>query len=847
MFARAHLVLVAALAASAAAQEELLRDLHRHFPIDNSASTAIDVGDLDGDGDLDAYCAQTSEQDFLCLNQGKADFELVWFGKVPEKPVFGHDTQALRLGDVDGDGDLDAIHGINSNEPNLLFRNDGSASFTDVSSAAMPTTFESTFDAALADVEGDGDLDVWFVNRGQPFFDPMNVLFLNDGSGVFADGSAQVPAGTADGKVVRFADLDLDGDVDGVVASLSADSAYLNDGSGVFTEVAGAFSVHGTSYTMDVGDVTGDGFPDVVKEGVAFNTLGLFVNDGSGVFTLSAAAIPATSEDPRDAELLDLDGDGDRDLIVANDGATRVYVNDGDGTFSEDPALAIADDDQTQDMATGDADGDGDADLFLANWIEQNRFYFGNGKGLFVDPTALHLPSDHFHSFAVDLGDVDGDGWVDAYVTGGGGAFDGFQDRLLINDGAGALQEIPGLLPVEDDAGKSVALGDVDGNGTLDAVIGVDGQSKLYTNDGAGVFYDQPQAVPVETSETTAVEFGDVDGDGDNDALLGNRLALNLLWRNDVSIDETFADVSGSLPPHADWTADVGFADFDGDGDLDAFLGSAFGQNRLYLNDGGGMFADATSLLFTGIDNTGGVAVGDVDADGDPDVLAANDNPGLTNTLYLNDLAGSGVMIDGTSQLPAVVDRSDDVALADMDGDGDLDAVVDRGNSVVVLVNDGAGSFSDTGGPVSHFAGFNLLDFAVADLDRDGDPDVVAAVPGTQDRLFHGTARHVAWREIPRTGKDLTMDVYGPAGEPFVLGFAQGTGLFEVPPYGTFLLDLPTFQHLTAGILDGNGTSSVTGPVPDNPLLVGFPLFWQGAVGFDFKLTNAEETRFTDL
>ncbi|MCI0587851.1 MAG: FG-GAP-like repeat-containing protein, partial [Planctomycetes bacterium] len=124
------------------------------------------------------------------------------------------------------------------------------------------------------------------------------------------------------------------------------------------------------------------------------------------------------------------------------------------------------------------------------------------------------------------------------------------------------------MLPAESDYTPAVALGDVDGDGDLDAFVGNSGQNRLYLNGGTGVFTDVTATnLPALFDSTTAVALGDVDGDGDLDAFIGN---------------------PGIFPAPG-------------------------GQNRLYLNGGTGVFTDVTATnLPSLLDYTTAVALGDV-------------------------------------------------------------------------------------------------------------------------------------------------------------------------------------------------------------------------------------------
>ena len=188
---------------------------------------------------------------------------------------------------------------------------------------------------------------------------------------------------------------------------------------------------------------------------------------------------------------------------------------------------------------------------------------------------------------------------------------------------------------------KSVTLGDVDGDGDLDAFVANYNQAnRVWLNDGSGTFTDSSQSLG--NSKSFGVTLGDVDGDGDLDAFVANRHQGNRVWLNDGS--GTFTNSSQNLGNSS--SVGVTLGDVDGDGDLDAFVANLDQQaNRVWLNDGSGTFTDSSQSL--GSSKSRGITLGDVDGDGDLDAFVAN--TGQANRVWLND--GSGTFTDSSQML----------------------------------------------------------------------------------------------------------------------------------------------------------------------------------------------------
>jgi hypothetical protein len=385
---------------------------------------------------------------------------------------------------------------------------------------------KDTLDVDLADIDGDGDLDL-FVADGSASAAPFpNKVFLNDGAGHFTDATATVlpPGPPANSTEVDFADIDGDGDLDAVVANLGPNQLLVNDGAGHFSDASAqlpqaappgppGFAVPFPPFFIEISaearfaDVDGDGDPDLLianENPFPFGPPGdfnrLLINDGAGSFTETQGRLPVAINQSAGFAVGDLDGDGDLDLIEVNIGVNRAFINDGSGSFADETASRLAAAGRsTRKGVLGDVDGDGDLDLFEGNSRnEQNRLFLNDGSGHFTEATATHLPARLDTTTDVDLVDLDLDGDLDAYITNvgdfvGGHGFLGDQDQVLLNDGAGHFTD--GSYPRSDGRvgrGTNAEWGDVDGDGDPDLVVansgGVD-QPGLPPPDGAERLY----------------------------------------------------------------------------------------------------------------------------------------------------------------------------------------------------------------------------------------------------------------------------------------------------------------------------------------------------------------------
>jgi hypothetical protein len=339
----------------------------------------------------------------------------------------------------------------------------------------------------------------------------------------------------------------------------------------------------------------------------------------------------------------DLDGDGDLDAFLANGEnevpvPNTVWLNDGEGRFS-DSGQQIGER-ESQRVILVDMDADRDLDALVAD-TSNISIYLNNGQGEFGSSgEQLGQPGDFSYVAGPAVGDVNGDGYPDVFAGRCCGAIEMWDDNrrlvhppvdsLWLSDGQGEFVDSGQTFDLL--GTNSIALGDLDGDGHLDAFFGnatsymdqtgniIRNQpNTVWFNDGQGRFWLSAQQLG--NSEAASVALSDLDGDGDLDAFVGNQ-GQDEVWLNAGGAQGGRAGIfmSGGPVGDAEQTRSVALSDLDGDGDVDVLVVHR-GSARVWLNDGLAGFAAGQELSF---ERQHALALGDVDGDGDIDIFAGS-------------------------------------------------------------------------------------------------------------------------------------------------------------------------------------------------------------------------------
>ena len=427
-----QLVLTALSVVSIAQNINLQEDTTTNLYDSRQGSCAM--SDIDNDGDLDliitgADAQLTNRKTTLYTNDGMGNFTEVIETGLSNWSEGGK----IAFADVDGDADQDLLITGRDGSPNYyahFYLNDGSGNFTPDTTQPFEPSIGGNIE--FADIDNDGDHDLFMTGYNNNNNLIFSKLYQNDGTGEFSEVTS-TPFISEGGSASAFFDMDNDNDLDLILAGKNNNNQkkttlYENDGAGNFTLVSNTPFENVSNAAIAIDDSDNDGDIDVLINGEneAFETIcQLYLNDGTGAFNLLVGT-PFIQTAVGTVDFADFDNDNDMDVLVSGSVAgqtfaAHIYENQGMNNFGLVDILETV---YLSSTALGDIDNDNDLDAIiigiaqLSNDIFKPRVYenmlttLSNGTAviglkenivLYPNPTAGNVNIQTEHTFATSI------------------------------------------------------------------------------------------------------------------------------------------------------------------------------------------------------------------------------------------------------------------------------------------------------------------------------------------------------------------------------------------------------------------------------------------------------------
>ena len=793
-----------------------------------SGTYTVVMSDIDGDGKIDLVVINSSISSNIAsvfLNNGSN-------GAISFAPkidfAISANIESIKVGDIDGDGKPDMIIINHSSNYVSVLRNTSNIGAISFSSQMNFQCIPYPKSIAIADINGDGKTDLALTNA-----DSNTVSILRNTGSIgnlsFAE-KIDFAAGLGPISMV-IGDLDSDNKPDMVVANKYSNSVSVlrnlsSNGVINFAQKIDMLTGNNPKF-VNLGDVDGNGKLDLAISNIGDNKISIFQNTTSnGNLSFALKLDFPTASAPGSLAIGDIDGDGLPDLVSANEGSDNVSVLrniSSNGSVNFETNVDFETGTAPVSVAIGDINGDGKPDLATANlWSNSvsvlrnnplaqapnilsfspkegavgttvilkgsffnitpsnNIVFFGATKAIvtaasdsilavmvpkgasfapitvlnisttligyskqFFNPTfspnkmtitkADMAPKTNFTSgdnpWEDAIGDIDGDGKPDLIVVNSG-YFSNSVSVFRNVSTSGNIDFAPNIDFAVGTFPEAVAVGDLDGDGKLDIVVvnRHDDNISIFRNtSNIGVISFAPKETFYVSSYPQSIAIGDLNGDGKPDLAIANVVSNTVsVLRNICSLGSINFAKKIDYPTDS-WPYSLVIGDLDGDGKSDLAAGCQTTVN-VYRNIYNGNIANinfAPKVAFNIGQGPSSLVIGDLDGDNKLDFASANVTDNNISILRNTSSLGT-ISFDSITAFGRRTSETHTISIGDINGDGKLDLSISSDfNSMYVYCNTGKIDSFSWDSTVNFATGYVPFASSISDMDGDGKPDLV--------------------------------------------------------------------------------------------------------------------------
>jgi hypothetical protein len=524
--------------------------------------------DIDGDGYMDVIIMRNNAFEWFKNLNGLGDFG-------PKNAFSVNSVESIHIDDFDNDGDMDIVTASDSNNTIKWFENTDGLGTYDLQHIISTSAINAKSVFSI-DIDNDGDVDIISASRE----DDKIAWYENlDSMGNFS--TEKIVSTNAKGARLIYADdLDGDGDNDLISGSMYDDKIvwYKNtNGLGQFEEQNKLTQSAFKPESIFAADLDGDGDQDVLSSSWADDKISWYENtNGLGDFS-KQKIISTDTNYPVYVVSSDIDGDGDMDVLSASrqDNKIAWYENlDGQGNFGDQQIISSTESNANY-IYTVDLDEDGDMDVLTSSYDGIAWYINTNGLGQFSSRQVISASS--FQNYSPVAADLDGDGDLDIASTA---RYSGGNNELAWYENTDGQQTyIRHGITTNIDAANSTFVTDIDQDGDIDIIAAAYNKIALYENNtGLGNFSSEQLLTVDYLHGANSINYYDMDLDGIEDLIYGLSSDDKIVWKKRNA--SGYFGATQEIATNAVDVKSVFVTDIDGDTDMDVVF-SSIGDNKI--------------------------------------------------------------------------------------------------------------------------------------------------------------------------------------------------------------------------------------------------------------------------